>query len=98
MAFAMGVDVINVAIEAMFSIGCIQAQLCHTNTCPTGVATQNKWLERGINVKDKSKRTEMYFKNFRKELVEITHSCGYEHRSEERRVGKEWRSKWETSV
>jgi len=79
MAFAMGVDVINVAREAMFSIGCIQAQLCHTNTCPTGVATQNKWLERGINVKDKSKRTEMYFKNFRKELVELTHSCGYEH-------------------
>lgn len=82
MAFAMGVDVINVAREAMFSIGCIQAQLCHTNTCPTGVATQNKWLERGINVKDKSKRTEMYFKNFRKELVEITHSCGYEHPSQ----------------
>src|SRR5699024_4574642 len=79
MAFAMGVDVINVAREAMFSIGCIQAQLCHTNNCPTGVATQRKWLERGIDVKDKSKRTEMYFKNFRKELVELTHSCGYEH-------------------
>src|SRR5690625_7807621 len=82
MAFAMGVDVINVAIEAMFSIGCIQAKLCHPNTCPTGVATQNKWLERGINVKNKSKRTNMYFKNFRKELVEITHSCGYEHPSQ----------------
>lgn len=82
MAFAMGVDVINVAREAMFSIGCIQAQLCHTNNCPTGVATQKKWLERGINVENKSKRTNMYFKNFRKELIEITHACGYEHPSQ----------------
>lgn len=40
MAFAMGVDVINVAREAMMSIGCIQAQICHTNRCPAGIATQ----------------------------------------------------------
>lgn len=82
MAFAMGVDVINVAREAMFSIGCIQAQLCHTNNCPTGVATQRKWLERGIDIEQKSIRTNMYFKNFRKELIEITHACGYEHPSQ----------------
>lgn len=79
MAFAMGVDCINVAREAMMSIGCIQAQSCHTNTCPTGIATQNKWLQAGINVDDKAIRTLFYFKNFRKELLEITHACGYEH-------------------
>ena len=79
MAFAMGVDCINVAREAMLSIGCIQAQVCHNNTCPSGVATQSKWKQRGINVEDKSKRTHYYFKNFRKELLEITHACGYEH-------------------
>ena len=79
MAFAMGADVINVAREAMLSIGCIQAQSCHTNTCPSGVATQNKWLQAGININDKSVRTHFYFKNFRKELLEITHACGYEH-------------------
>ncbi|NJW54895.1 glutamate synthase-related protein, partial [Salinimicrobium oceani] len=45
MAFAMGADCINVAREAMLSIGCIQAQACHTNRCPTGVATQNRWLQ-----------------------------------------------------
>jgi glutamate synthase domain-containing protein 2 len=45
MAFSMGADVINVAREAMMSIGCIQAQSCHTNRCPTGIATNNKWLE-----------------------------------------------------
>ncbi|APS38890.1 MULTISPECIES: FMN-binding glutamate synthase family protein [unclassified Salegentibacter] len=79
MAFALGADCINVAREAMMSIGCIQAQACHNNTCPTGVATQNKWLQAGINVKDKARRVNYYFTKFRKELLEITHACGYEH-------------------
>lgn len=79
MAFSMGVDCINVAREAMMSIGCIQAQSCHNNTCPTGITTQNKWLEKGINVEEKSIRALFYFKNFRKELLEITHAAGYEH-------------------
>jgi glutamate synthase domain-containing protein 2 len=79
MAFAMGADCINVAREAMMSIGCIQAQVCHTNRCPTGIATQNKWLQRGIDITLKSERLAQYFKTFRKELVEITHAAGYEH-------------------
>lgn len=79
MAFAMGVDVINVAREAMMSIGCIQAQICHTNRCPSGVATQKKWLQNGIDVPLKSDRLCQYFKTFRKELIEITHAAGYEH-------------------
>ncbi len=79
MAFAMGADIINVAREAMMSIGCIQAQICHTNRCPSGVATQRKWLQNGINVPLKSERLAQYFKTFRKELIEITHSAGYEH-------------------
>ncbi|KPM33556.1 FMN / Fe-S cluster binding protein [Croceitalea dokdonensis DOKDO 023] len=79
MAFAMGVDVINVAREAMMSIGCIQAQVCHTNRCPAGVATQSKWLQKGINVPLKSDRLAQYFKTFRKEFLEVTHAAGYEH-------------------
>ncbi len=79
MAFAMGVDCINVAREAMMSIGCIQAQVCHTNRCPTGIATQNKWLQKGIDVPLKSDRLAQYFKTFRKEFLEITHAAGYEH-------------------
>jgi len=79
MAFAMGADCINVAREAMMSIGCIQAQICHTNRCPSGVATQSKWLQNGINIPLKSERLAQYFKTFRKELIEITHAAGYEH-------------------
>ena len=41
-AFALGCDMINVAREAMMSIGCIQAQRCHTGHCPTGVATNTR--------------------------------------------------------
>lgn len=79
MAFAMGVDCINVAREAMMSIGCIQAQICHTNRCPTGIATQSKWLQNGVDPALKSVRLAQYFKTFKKELIEITHAAGYEH-------------------
>ncbi|QHI34893.1 Glutamate synthase [NADPH] large chain [Kordia antarctica] len=79
MAFAMGVDCINVAREAMMSIGCIQAKVCHTNKCPSGVATQSKWLQAGIDPTLKSVRLAQYFKTFRKEFVEITHAAGHEH-------------------
>ncbi len=79
MAFSMGVDCINVAREAMMSIGCIQAQICHTNKCPAGIATQSKWLQNGINIPLKSERLAQYFKTFRKEFIEITHAAGYEH-------------------
>ncbi|MDN3666979.1 FMN-binding glutamate synthase family protein [Algibacter miyuki] len=79
MAFAMGVDCINVARESMMSIGCIQAQICHTNRCPTGIATQNKWLQNGIDPEIKAQRLAQYYKTFRKELIEISHAAGYEH-------------------
>ncbi|MEP3386335.1 MAG: FMN-binding glutamate synthase family protein, partial [Flavobacteriaceae bacterium] len=79
MAFSMGIDCINVAREAMMSIGCIQAQICHTNRCPAGVATQSKWLQNGINVPLKSDRLAQYFRTFRKEFLEVTHAAGYEH-------------------
>lgn len=79
MAFASGVDVIQVAREAMISIGCIQAQVCHTNSCPAGIATQNKWLMSGLDPKLKQERFANYIKVLRKEILEITHSCGYEH-------------------
>jgi len=79
LAFAMGVDVINVARESMLAIGCIQAQLCHTNKCPTGIATQNNRLQRGLNITVKADRFYNYINAINKELLEITHACGYEH-------------------
>ncbi|MBT7624032.1 MAG: FMN-binding glutamate synthase family protein [Flavobacteriaceae bacterium] len=78
-AFAMGVDCINIAREAMISIGCIQAQECHTGHCPTGIATQNKWLQRGLDPAIQSISFGNYINTLRKETLQMTHSCGYEH-------------------
>ena len=78
-AFAMGVDVINIAREAMLSIGCIQAQECQTGHCPTGIATQSKRLQRGLHPAIKSVRFGNYINTLRKETLQMTHACGYEH-------------------
>ena len=57
---ALGADICNSARGFMFSLGCIQALRCNTNTCPTGVATQDKMLMKGLVVTDKSERV-FYF-------------------------------------
>ena len=78
-AFAMGCDLINIARESMLSIGCIQAQQCHTGHCPSGVATHNAWLIRGVDVPTKSKRAAQFLKGLRKEILQLTYACGYTH-------------------
>jgi glutamate synthase domain-containing protein 2 len=82
MAFALGADIINVAREAMLSIGCIQAQVCQTNTCPAGIATQKKWLQKGIHIPTKAERFANYARAYRKELKELSHAAGYPHPSD----------------
>jgi len=78
-AFALGCDTINVAREAMLAIGCIQAQRCHTNHCPTGVATQHPWLMRGIDPTLKAARLANYVVTLRKEVLAISRACGVPH-------------------
>jgi len=78
-AFAMGCDLIQVAREPMMAIGCIQAQKCHTDFCPAGIATQNKWLQAGVDVEDKALRFARYIQNLRRELISLAHASGYEH-------------------
>jgi glutamate synthase domain-containing protein 2 len=78
-AFALGCDMVNVAREAMLAIGCIQAQKCHTDTCPTGVATQNKWLAHGLDPTLKSVRLANYVSTLRRDLLKVAEACGVEH-------------------
>ena len=78
-AFALGADMVNVAREAMLAVGCIQAQKCHTGECPTGVATQNRWLARGLDPLDKSERVANYVKTLRRDLLKVSETCGVEH-------------------
>lgn len=62
-AIAMGADLCNNARGFMFALGCIQALRCNTNKCPTGVATQDKMLIKGLDVVDKSERVYQFHKN-----------------------------------
>ncbi|MGW2087904.1 FMN-binding glutamate synthase family protein [Streptomyces sp. NPDC001880] len=78
-AFALGVDMVNVAREAMLSIGCIQAQKCHTDKCPTGIATQDPWLVRGIDAPSKATRAAVYLRTLRKELLKVSGAVGVAH-------------------
>ena len=79
LALALGCDLINVAREVMLAIGCIQAQRCHTGHCPTGVATQNRWLVRGLDPALKSVRLANYLATLREDLVHLAHATGYAH-------------------
>jgi glutamate synthase domain-containing protein 2 len=79
LALSMGADLISVAREAMLAIGCIQAQQCHTGHCPTGVATQSKWLMRGLDPTSKAARLANYLTALRKDLLHLCHACAQPH-------------------
>jgi glutamate synthase domain-containing protein 2 len=76
---ALGADLVHIARGFMLSLGCIQAMRCHTNTCPTGVATQNRWLQAGLDPADKGVRVRNYALALERDLQMITHACGLTH-------------------
>jgi glutamate synthase domain-containing protein 2 len=78
-AFALGCDAISVGREAMMAIGCIQAQECHTNHCPTGVATHHPWLVRGVDPTSKAERLANYIITLRKDVLALSRACGVPH-------------------
>ena len=75
-ALCVGADFINSARGFMFALGCIQALQCNKNTCPTGVTTHDKKLQRGLDPTDKAERVRRYSETMRKEIGTIAHSCG----------------------
>ncbi len=81
-AMALGCDMVNIAREAMLAIGCIQAQRCHTDHCPSGVATQNAWLQKGLDPDVQAMRLSRFVQSFRNEILAVTHAAGYEHPSQ----------------
>jgi len=78
-AMALGCDMVNVAREAMMAVGCIQAQRCHTDACPAGVATMNPRLNRGLVPGDKAPRLRNYIVTIRRELLELARTVGVVH-------------------
>jgi glutamate synthase (ferredoxin) len=78
-AFALGCDGVQVGREAMFAVGCIQAQRCHTDRCPTGVATQDQWLQRGLDPDSKAERVRSYVIALRRDLLKVSEAVGVCH-------------------
>ena len=77
-AVAMGADLCNNARGFMFSLGCIQALRCNTNTCPTGVATQDKMLIKGLDTNDKTERVYQFHRNTLHTCNELIAAAGRE--------------------
>jgi glutamate synthase domain-containing protein 2 len=79
MAMALGCDLLNVGRETMLAIGCIQSQRCHTDRCPTGVATQSARRQRGLDPALKSVRCANYLAALRYDLLRLARSTGQPH-------------------
>ena len=75
-ALAIGADVCASARGMMLALGCIQALECNQNTCPVGVATQDKRLIRGLDITDKSVRVYNFHRETVKSVVELTAAAG----------------------
>jgi glutamate synthase domain-containing protein 2 len=79
---ALGADWCNAARGFMFALGCIQSQNCHTDRCPTGVATQDPSRWKKLDVPDKAERVKMFHENTLKALKELIAAAGLHHPSE----------------
>jgi glutamate synthase domain-containing protein 2 len=75
-ALALGADWCNAARGFMFAVGCIQAQTCHSNRCPTGVTTQDPWRQRALNVADKSVRAAKFHENTLRAVADLLAAAG----------------------
>lgn len=84
-AMALGADWCNAARGFMFALGCIQSQACHTDKCPTGVATQDPYRARALNVPDKAERVRSFHKQTLHALAELVAAAGLEHPGQFRR-------------
>ncbi len=84
-ALCIGADFVNTARGFMFALGCIQSMQCHLDTCPTGITTHNRRLQRGLDVQDKAVRVASYASRINKDINMIAHSCGLKDAREFRR-------------
>jgi glutamate synthase domain-containing protein 2 len=82
---ALGADWVNMARAFMFAVGCIQSQTCHTDRCPTGVATQDADRQRALVVPDKATRVAQFHEKTLMALAEVVGGAGLTHPSQLRR-------------
>src|SRR5262249_14107188 len=83
---ALGADWGSAAGGFMLALGCVQAQSCHTDRWPSGVATQNAWRQRGIVVGDKAVRVRQFHDSTLAALADLVRAAGLAHAHELRRT------------
>jgi glutamate synthase domain-containing protein 2 len=81
-AIAIGADWCNSARGFMFALGCIQSRSCHTDHCPTGVATQDLNRQRALVVPDKAERVKNFHRHTVEALAELVGAAGMKHPEE----------------
>ena len=79
---ALGADWCNSARGFMFSLGCLQAQTCHTGHCPTGVTTQDPVRQQALVVPDKATRVYNFHQQTLHALKELIQAAGVNHPAE----------------
>jgi glutamate synthase domain-containing protein 2 len=75
-ALCTGADFVTSARGFMFALGCIQSLRCNKNTCPTGITTHDRRLQRGLNPGDKAIKVANYVSQINHAVEVISHSCG----------------------
>ncbi|HSF96172.1 MAG TPA: FMN-binding glutamate synthase family protein, partial [Thermohalobaculum sp.] len=78
-AYCVGADFAVSARGFMFALGCIQAMKCNKNTCPTGITTHDRRLQKGLDPEDKAVRVKNFVDKLRYGVGVIAHSCGVPH-------------------
>ncbi|MFA7521930.1 MAG: glutamate synthase-related protein [Halothiobacillaceae bacterium] len=78
-ALALGADGIALANSAMQAVGCVGARICHTNRCPTGVATQDPALRKRLDVDVSAKRLATFLEASVQLMQVMARACGHDH-------------------
>ncbi|NOY62550.1 MAG: glutamate synthase [Gammaproteobacteria bacterium] len=81
-ALALGADGIAISNSAMQAIGCIAARICHTNSCPAGIATQKPELRERVNIDNAARRLGNFFDSSVDLIKVMARACGHSHLNE----------------
>jgi len=78
-ALALGADGIAIANSAIQAIGCVAARMCHTNNCPSGIATQKEELRQRLNIEKSSQQLSNFLQASNELMQVMARACGHAH-------------------
>ena len=78
-ALALGADGVAIANSAIQAIGCVAARMCHTNQCPSGIATQDSNLRQRLDVENGAHRLARFLQSSVQLMQVMARACGHDH-------------------